>query len=154
MLVVDETGKETSMAIDGSVDLDRPLSHAVLDAAGCFELAALAASDPQALQERLRLLGSRMPGGDRHTLEADRISLDLECVGFPEAYVAKLDGEPVAYLRLRWGHFTVQVPDHTGKTVLSAWPDGQGEFMDDERDRFLKLAREAIAIDLSIHGRP
>ena len=46
----------------------------------------------------------------------------------------------VGYLRLRHGHFTVRCPDVTGKIIYEACPDGDGEFMDIERSRYLGTA--------------
>jgi hypothetical protein len=72
------------------------------------------------------------------------IKLVLTSRAYPEQYDA-YDGETqVAYLRLRRGHFTVECPDCDGEIVYEASPRGDRMFEDDERDRFLRAAMDAI----------
>lgn len=72
------------------------------------------------------------------------IRLVLTCGACPEQYDA-FDGEvTVGYLRLRHGRFTVQFPDVGGELIYGACPIGDGVFMDDERDYFLRFAVDAI----------
>ncbi len=78
--------------------------------------------------------------------EADiEITLNRTCYACPEQYDAvDQGGNVVGYLRLRHGHFTVQVPDSRGEVVYSASPDGDGIFGPAERERYLSAALAAI----------
>jgi hypothetical protein len=81
------------------------------------------------------------PLGFKH----NRITLVRTSFACPEQYDAfDESGEQVGYLRLRHGDFRVDVPDVRGKTVLEAKPQGDGMFDDDERERFLIAAIDAI----------
>jgi hypothetical protein len=62
----------------------------------------------------------------------------------PEQYDAFIYGEQVGYLRLRYGVFTVNCPNFMGDEVYTAQPDGDGRFTDDERERYLIEAVDAI----------
>lgn len=75
------------------------------------------------------------------------IVLKLTCGACPEQYDAYDDANGmvmVGYLRLRHGAFRVDFPDCGGETIFEACPRGDGEFYDDERDHYLKLAVDAI----------
>lgn len=76
---------------------------------------------------------------------AKDIELVQTCGACPEQYDAFYDGKRVGYLRLRHGSFRVEVPDCGGDTVYSANPKGDGVFSGDERDKYLRKARKAIA---------
>ena len=79
------------------------------------------------------------------------ITLSLTCEACPEQYDAYLDGQQVGYLRLRHGQFTVEVPDVGGKCIYESHRmDGDGEFTDAERPRFLQAAVEAIAAEVGL----
>ena len=80
-------------------------------------------------------------------LEAHDIELRSTCFACPEQYDAidKATGETVGYLRLRHGHFTVEVPDAWGELVYESWPQGDGRFEDGERETELSAALDAIA---------
>lgn len=81
---------------------------------------------------------------------ADDIRLDQTCGACPEQYDAyDPAGKQVGYLRLRHGWFTVDMPDVGGVQVYSAQPDGDGMFTDEERDGYLRAAREKIAETLN-----
>jgi len=90
------------------------------------------------------------------TLTADDIRLEQTCYACPEQYDAyDPDGRKVAYLRLRHGYFTVDMPYVRGTTIYSAEPSGDGMFTPDERDDYLREARERIATHLAAaDGRP
>lgn len=75
---------------------------------------------------------------------AEDIELKQICPVCPEAYDAFVDGERVAYLRLRHGHFRVDVPNAGGDTIFTAEPEGDGFSMPFEREGFLNAAKEAI----------
>jgi hypothetical protein len=79
----------------------------------------------------------------------DDIRLEQTCDTCPEQYDAYVGEQRVAYLRLRWGHFRVEVP-FDGKTVLSEQiGDGpRGAFADEERDEWLTKAKQAILDEL------
>ena len=64
--------------------------------------------------------------------------------GWPVQYEAFLDGKQVGYLRLSDGRFTVEFPDRGGEVIYSAVTKGQGEFMDDEQDHYLRFSVDAI----------
>jgi hypothetical protein len=86
-------------------------------------------------------------------IQPDDISLTQTCGACPEQYDAYApDGRKVAYLRLRHGHFTVDMPHAGGTTVYSAEPSGDGIFAPDERDDYLREARKVIAGYLSAAG--
>jgi hypothetical protein len=86
-------------------------------------------------------------------LTADDISLTQTCYACPEQYDAyDPDGRLVGYLRLRHGWFTVDMPDASGTEVYSAQPAGDGLFAPDERDDYLRAARERIASYLNAAG--
>lgn len=62
----------------------------------------------------------------------------------PEQYdVFKGDVE-VAYLRLRHGEFTAELTKAPGVDIYTAYPNGDGFFDDDERDRYLAEAIKAV----------
>ncbi len=62
----------------------------------------------------------------------------------PEQYDATLDGEQIAYFRLRHGRFTVSVPDVGGQLVFEAYPRGDGSFELDERMMYLTAAVRSV----------
>ena len=77
------------------------------------------------------------------------IVLKQTCGGCPEQYDAfmdSLDGAKVGYLRLRWGEFRVDFPDCGGETIyVASVGDGwTGAFDDDQRDKYLRFAVDAI----------
>ena len=47
-------------------------------------------------------------------------------------------------MRLRWGYFCADYPYCGGETVYEASPKGDGSFEDDERDKYLREAINAI----------
>lgn len=69
------------------------------------------------------------------------IRLEETCGACPEQYDAYLGDYKVGYLRLRHGIFTVQCG---GRTVFEAYPDGDGCFTAEERNRYLELAKFTI----------
>jgi hypothetical protein len=88
-------------------------------------------------------------------LTADDIRLDETCGACPEQYDAfDPDGRMVGYLRLRHGWFTVEMPDVGGTEVYSAQPLGDGLFEPDEREGYLRTAREKIAEHLNAVRAP
>jgi len=67
------------------------------------------------------------------------------CQACPEQYDVFDDlGQQVAYLRLRHGSFRANVPDVGGEEVYSAYPKGDGIFLQEERVQFLKEAIAAV----------
>jgi hypothetical protein len=67
-------------------------------------------------------------------LTAGDIRLERTCYACPEQYDAYgPDGRKVAYLRLRHGRLTVDMPHAGGQTVYSAERAGDGIFADGER---------------------
>ena len=72
------------------------------------------------------------------------IKLSGISTSWPVQYEAFLDGKQVGYLRLSDGRFTVEFPDRGGEVIYSAVAKGQGEFMDDEQDHYLRFAVDAI----------
>ena len=72
------------------------------------------------------------------------IILEMTCGACPEQYEAFLDGKQVGYLRLRHGEFRVDFPDCGGETIYEVCPDGDGEFEDYERQKYLNAAKAAI----------
>ncbi len=72
------------------------------------------------------------------------LRLVLTCVACPEQYDAFDGDRHVGYLRLRHGHFRGEAPDCGGDLVYEARPEGDGAFMDGERDYYLRFAVDAI----------
>ena len=72
------------------------------------------------------------------------IQLVETCSACPEQYNAFLGKKQVGYLRLRHGCFTVDYPDVGGEQIYSACPNGDGSFLHEERDQYLKEAVKAI----------
>lgn len=72
------------------------------------------------------------------------ITLKQTCEGCPEQYDAFDGDEQVGYLRLRWGHFTVEAPDCGGTLLASCHPHGDGGFESWEREHYLTLAKGLI----------
>lgn len=70
--------------------------------------------------------------------------LELTCSACPEQYDVYKDGKQVGYLRLRHGYFVASYLDCGGETVYESATDGDGIFMDDERDRHLFNAIQAL----------
>ena len=77
---------------------------------------------------------------------AGNIILKRTCYACPEQYDAIVEDtdDIVGYLRLRHGHFTVQVPDVNGEFVYESYPAGDGMFEEDEREEELLNATAAI----------
>ena len=71
--------------------------------------------------------------------------LVLTCGACPEQYDVFKDGVEVGYLRLRHGCFTAEAD---GKLVYDAEPDGDGIFTQEEREKYLTAAVDAIAREL------
>jgi len=78
-----------------------------------------------------------------------KIKLVKTCGACPEQYDAFDEkGNQVGYLRLRHGYFSVSFPDVGGETIYEAYPQGDGLFEYEERDRYLSLAVNAIKLRL------
>jgi hypothetical protein len=69
------------------------------------------------------------------------INLFQTCEACPEQYdlLSLLDNKQLAYFRLRWGVFRVDVPDVGGETIYSKrFDDGfKGSFREEEREEEL-----------------
>jgi hypothetical protein len=77
-------------------------------------------------------------------VEDSKIDLILTCDACPEQYEAYLGEKQVGYLRLRHGKFRVDFPDVGGETIYEAYPEGDGNFSNEERDFYLEEALKAI----------
>lgn len=64
----------------------------------------------------------------------------------PEQYDVYSDGKQVGYMRLRHGYFSVRVPNSGGVEVYSGHPKGDGGFLPEEREAYLRAGLYAIAI--------
>ena len=75
------------------------------------------------------------------------INLIKTCNARPEEYDAynAITNEKIGYLRLRNGRFTVQNANE--EIIISAYPLGDGMFTPDEREGYLNMAKECLAID-------
>lgn len=74
------------------------------------------------------------------------IELVCTCNSCPEQYDAIDAGENrIAYLRLRYGHFTVECPDAGGRLIYQSETISEGVFIDSEREHYLNAAKKAIA---------
>lgn len=65
------------------------------------------------------------------------VKFAMTCEVCPEQYDAFINDENIGYLRLRHGRFTV---DYKNDTIFTAYPEGDGCFEYDERDKYLKEA--------------
>lgn len=73
--------------------------------------------------------------------------LSRQSIACPEQYDLLLNGECIGYLRLRHGRFYATYPDITDqnyKIVYEAYPNGDGIFDDEEREKYLTEAVDAI----------
>lgn len=74
------------------------------------------------------------------------------CGACPEQYdlVSLLDNKQLAYFRLRWGTFRVDVPDVGGETIYSkCFDDGfKGSFREEEREEELIKAIKVVIENL------
>lgn len=78
--------------------------------------------------------------------------LEKTCRACPEQYNVWHGKLKIGYLRLRHGEFTAEyVP--TGKRVYSAAPDGDGEFEEYERDKFIDAATAAVMAEHVAHTK-
>ena len=69
----------------------------------------------------------------------DEYNFELTCGACPEQYdVFDEDGNQVAYVRLRWGHLRVDVPDCGGELLYEHnFPDSfKGMFMNEHERRY------------------
>lgn len=73
------------------------------------------------------------------------IELIQTSLGCPEQYDAFIGRKLVGYIRLRYGHLTVECPNCGGEEVYSAHPEGDGIFEYEERDKYLDASVTAIA---------
>lgn len=65
-------------------------------------------------------------------------SFHLTCGACPEQYdVRDKHGSQVAYLRLRHGTYRCDVPDCGGDTLFYAHPQGDGIFVEEEREKYI-----------------
>lgn len=84
------------------------------------------------------------------------ITLVQTCTACPEQYNAIRDGEVVGYLRLRHGHFTVQLSGPDGPLVHAAGiGNGLTGMFEDEGQRDIQLRLAVNAIQLALEqGTP
>lgn len=81
------------------------------------------------------------------------LELKMTCPACPEQYEIFNDGNQIAYYRLRHGAFTVNFPDHMGKTILEIDVVGDGIFDESERLVCLTRAMRSILKELEITFR-
>lgn len=79
-----------------------------------------------------------------HAINVEGCFLIKTCSACPEQYDVYKGMRQIGYLRLRHGWFRAEYPECGGETVYEASPKGDGEFEDDERDRYLKEAVGAL----------
>ncbi len=72
------------------------------------------------------------------------IELKLTCEACPEAYEAFMNGKQIGYLKLRYGNFTVEYPREGGKVIYRGYPQGDGEFEENERELHLNIAKRKL----------
>jgi len=83
------------------------------------------------------------------TINIKGYTLVQTCAMCPEQYDVFKDNEPVGYLRLRHGWFRADYPCicyNGGETVYEAYPKGDGEFIEEEREHYLTEAINAIDV--------
>lgn len=81
----------------------------------------------------------------------EQIILKRTCELCPEQYDAYYNDLLVGYIRLRYGHLSVECPFGHVVTEIEFPNEWKGCFEDDERDAFLATAREAIAATLNAY---
>jgi hypothetical protein len=86
------------------------------------------------------MFSDEWPEYDQKDVEIEGYQLKLTCQACPEQYDVFKDGTQVAYLRLRHGRFRATVPDVGGEDVYEASPEGDGCFVYEEREHYLKQA--------------
>lgn len=78
--------------------------------------------------------------------------LENTCGACPEQYdlISLIDNKQIAYFRLRWGDFRVDVPTCGGKTIYSKWFDDgfKGSFREEEREEELIKAIRVVIENL------
>lgn len=79
-----------------------------------------------------------------HAINVGGCFLIKTCSACPEQYDVYKGKMRIGYLRLRHGFFRADYPDCGGETVYEAEPKGDGIFEDDERDKYLNEAVEAL----------
>ena len=72
-----------------------------------------------------------------------KIELKRVCSAFPEAYEAYVDKKEVAYIRLRWGFFSIYCGPK--RIFIEQLKDMQGIFFtQEERNAYLSKAKKEI----------
>lgn len=79
-----------------------------------------------------------------HAINVGGCFLIKTCSACPEQYDVYKGKMQIGYLRLRHGDFRADYPECGGETVYEAEPRGDGLFEDDERDKYLGEAVEAL----------
>jgi hypothetical protein len=74
----------------------------------------------------------------------EEIRLVLTTDACPEQYDAFIGERQVGYLRLRHGRFSVRCPDVCGERIYEAFTQGDGAFLEDERELHLATAKAHI----------
>lgn len=83
--------------------------------------------------------------GELPDVTIDGLECRCTCPACPEQYDVFEGDVQVGYLRLRHGGFSADVPDCGGEQVYyTEDQNGDGQFDDEERDRFLSAAVVAI----------
>lgn len=114
-------------------------------------------ADTSELRKALRALLKEVPDGAdvlalvREILEEMSqpgtpvpVVLNRTCDACPEQYEVFRDERQIGYMRLRHGYFSVSYPDHGGKEVYRAQPQGDDVFEDHERDFYLEQGLIAL----------
>lgn len=78
------------------------------------------------------------------TMVFNGCDITLTCGACPEQYDVHKGGLQIGYLRLRHGCFTANYRDCGGPEVYRASPKGDGIFEDDEREKYLTEAVDAL----------
>jgi hypothetical protein len=74
------------------------------------------------------------------------LCFELTCSMCPEQYDVFDGPKQVGYVRLRWGHFTVDYPDCMEEELLSLDLDDEQGCFDNEIQRLAYLTKAALAI--------
>lgn len=80
-------------------------------------------------------------------MDINDIYLVQTCGACPEQYDAFIGTEKIGYLRLRHSNFRVDYLDCGGEVVFKhnfEYDGWKGCFSEDERDKYLNLAKEAL----------
>jgi len=88
-------------------------------------------------------------------MEKNKLKFEQTCGSCPEQYNIYSEDKLVAYVRLRWGFLSVEMPDVNGEQVYSHnfRSEWMGNFRNQiEREEYIKIIEEIILKKLEKNG--